>query len=387
MSSRQVVDGYTNRFGMEGTCGILLLIYNFITAFVAITIVRGLDIDPRQSFLNFITLLALFHAGTVALDFRVIAGEVMESMYYATTQLVYHSTMLVVCIIVRILAPPAPLAMLFISLLCALDLIRWYIYGFIGRVISERIVPLGAPRQFTPVHVALTAERFGLLIIVCIAYCLLTRAPGITVLTVRSMSGAGLACIQGYLFKLSYYDCFECGGGSASRHALRISRERGFQWTYFHLLSVIGVILSLSLVSHVFYAQGDASTDVIIVPAQQYLYSTSFAIVLFSFWNIRNAHELRRSDVTLLGLSEGAWVYLCVAALVCSGHFAVKDPMILQVVFVLIFGIGSFIGIVAETLSPKQSLDVASTESNDSSVVFGARQNSYGSLQQSTNNA
>ena len=145
-----------------------------------------------------------------------------------------------------------------------------------------------------------------------------------------------------------------------------------------------------------FYAQDDASTDTAIVPAQHYLYSSSFAIVLFSFWNIRKSHEFRKPDAKLLGLSEGAWVYICVFALVCSGHIGAQDPMILQVVFVCIFGVGSIIGILAEVVSAKKSSDMSGIESvglEHSSAMptdadaLGAKQRSYGSLQQNPSSA
>lgn len=273
---------------------------------------------------------------------RILLYKLKSAMFFATNQFIFHSS--IACLWFMLWLCSGNIYVLHCGWIMLIVLSIYRIDTIL--YLAKNFTPYYFPSYeviVVPMHVTLGAERLGLLVLLATGECVMGTISTVTTFSLNTVLAILLAASQGYLFKLAYFDIFDCTGEHSEIHALRLSPESGIRSMLFHMPLTMGMTLSSGLIVNVFKSVDDVITLTLI---QRALYCLSFSMVLYSIWRIRSCHVYEESSTINF---ENKLINTIVFGTTFLLPFApIAKPLILQCILLLLFSVAVFGGPLLE---------------------------------------
>ena len=329
-----------------------LVIVNLIGISACNMSLKAIGDDPERALSNYMRCLVFLNLVLVVMNYRVFRLYHENNVLYALNCLIFHFFSAIGWLILFFMLPSQVYFYIGWTLMSIINMYRIDIYIQIGIHISPRLLEKSFLKAPPPINVGLMAERFGLFIILAIGECIMGTVGAVVDFDVTTIIGLVLASLQGYMFKIAYFDMFDCTGEHAKVHATKRSKATGIACLYLHLPALMGVTLSSGLVVKVFNAH-HTEDGVSIAFYQQLLYCCAFATTLMSFWKIHKQHLPQREDAQIMCVDENIAIHIVFLSMLCLSWIPISDPLLLQSVLLLLFLIGISIGAIMEWIESR----------------------------------
>jgi low temperature requirement protein LtrA len=313
-------------------------------------VLKGLSENLDVAIANFLLSLALLNIGIMIMSVRVLLSKTKDSMYYASNVFTFHFFATLAWIAFWALSGSRLLLICGCALMTIININRIDCYIKIGQHLTSRWLSAEFPRATVPLHVGLTAERFGLFFILGVGECVMGTVGKISVFSFKSALALLLASIQGFFFKVCYFDMFDCMGEHVKKHAIKESKVNGLRLMNLHSTGVMGVTLSAGLIVRVFYQKSVTVGDTPLAVYSRLLYSGAFAIALLSFWHIHRCHSHFHDDPALCGISENVAIHIIAVIIVAVAFIPITNPLALQSLLLILFFCGMTVGVFMEKI-------------------------------------
>lgn len=342
-----ILDAQLNRFSFDGVTGIALVIYNIFAISAANMALKGLQDDIYNAVGNYVIALIFLNVGIVALCIRIDFSNNKTAKYYTYALIIHHFIAIIFWAILYIIRYNIVLLYFCWTLIVIFISNRIQAFMWLNKHVVPKYITNGEEVITVPVNVNLQVERFSLFVVLAIGECVMGTVGSFSTINWYSVTGLLLATIQGYLFKLCYFDMFDCSGEHALQNAMRWSYDTGIRYGVTHMPGTMGITLSAGIIHKVFQAQTEI---VVLTSPQKFLYSFAFALAIESFWHIRNTHQ-RPDSIKLFGTSfitESFLVHSMTILMIGISASPITNPMVYQSLLLTLFGLIISAGVIID---------------------------------------